>query len=263
MRIFSLLAPMALSLVLSGCAVVRQGEVGVKRTFGKLAEEPRDAGLVIYNPLASKVLKVPTRTTNLEVALNLPSEEGLNVRSEISILYSIRPDMAPTILETVGQDYETVLILSTFRSAAADVCARFTAKDMYTAGRAQIEAEIRETMMAIVGERGFEIESVLLKSIDLPVGLAQAVENKMEAEQEAQQMMYVLERERLEADRRRIEAQGIADAQQIVSQNLTQDLLSWKGIEAFRALAESDNAKVIITNGDSPMLVNLADAEIP
>lgn len=260
MRTLLFAATLSLSFLLSGCAVVRQGEVGVKRTFGKLAEEPRESGLVIYNPLASRVLKVPTRTVNLEVALNLPSEEGLNVRSEISILYSIDPAMAPKILETVGLDYESVFILSTFRSAAADVCARFTAKDMYTAGRAQIEVEIRDTMMAIVGERGFEIESVLLKSIELPQGLARAVESKMEAEQEAQQMMFVLERERLEAERKRIEAQGIADAQNIVSQNITPDLLSWQGIEAFRALAQSDNAKVIITDGRAPMLVDVADA---
>jgi prohibitin 1 len=257
-------APLALALLsATGCAVVRQGEVGVKRTLGKLAEEHSDAGVVFYNPLVSRVLKVPTRTVNLEVALNLPSEEGLNVRSEISILYSIQPDMAPLILEDIGPDYETVVILSTFRSAAADVCARFTAKDMYTAGRSAIEVAIRDTMMGIVGPRGFEIEAVLLKSIELPSGLARAVEDKLEAEQAAQQMKFVLERERLEAERKRIEAQGIADAQGIVSQNLSRDLLSWQSIEAFRSLAESENAKIIITDGDSPMLVNLADAEIP
>ena len=123
---------------LSSCAVVRQGEVGVKRKFGRLNQQVIEGGLVSYNPLTTTVLKVPVRTVNQEVRLNLPSKEGLTIESEISILYSIEKNKVPFILQDVGLSYPSVLIMNVFRSAAADVSAQYMAKDMHSVMRAQI-----------------------------------------------------------------------------------------------------------------------------
>lgn len=244
------------ALLMTSCAVIRQGEIGVKRKFGKISETPRYPGVVGYNPFTSSVLRIPIRTVNLEIRSNLPSKEGLTIGSDISILYSIMPAKAPDILGTIGRNYEDVMIKSVFRSASADVCARFFAKDMHTAQRATIEKEIQTRMHELLSERGFIIEAVLLKTIVLPAGLARAVEEKLEAEQEAQRMEFVLQRERMEAQRRLVEAEGIRDAQQVLTEGLTPMLIQWQSIEAFKRLSTSPNAKVIITDGKTPYLIS-------
>lgn len=149
-------------MMMSSCTVVRQGEIGVKRKMGKLNSSVEEPGAVVYNPITTKVIKLPIRTQNLEIASNLPSREGLNVQSIISILYKVDPNMAPMILETIGTDYEQAIISGIFRSAAADVCSRFYAKDMHTAQRSVIEKEIQKRMRDLLNDRGFEIEAVLL-----------------------------------------------------------------------------------------------------
>jgi len=244
------------AVMISSCTVVRQGEIGVKRKLGKLNEKVEEPGSVVYNPFTTRVIKLPIRTQNLEIASNLPSKEGLNVQSIISILYKVEPEMAPTILETIGTDYEEAIINGIFRSAAADVCSRFYAKDMHTAKRAVIEDEIQERMMDLLGDRGFEIEAVLLKTIQLPQGLARAVEEKLEAEQDAQRMEFLLQREQLEAKRKMVEAEGIRDAQKIISEGINPMVIQWQSIDAFKKLAESPGSKVIITDGKTPMLIN-------
>lgn len=246
----------AAAILLSSCTVVRQGEVGVKRKLGKLDDKVHTSGSVGYNPFTSVVIKVPVRTMNMEISSNLPSKEGLNVGAIISILYKIKPDHAPEIVEKIGLNYESVVINSVFRSAAADVCSKFFAKDMHTAQRSMIEKEITDRMSSILSERGFDIEAVLLKTIKLPDGLARAVEEKLEAEQDAQRMRFLLEREKLEAQRKLVEAKGISDAQKIIAEGLTPSILKWKSIEAFKELSKSSNSKVIITDGKSPMLIN-------
>lgn len=253
----ALIASALLASLLPGCAIIRPGDVGLKRRLGALDHDWHDPGAVLFNPLTTRVIRVPIRTVNLHVALSLPSAEGLNVESEISILYRLKADDTGRILEEVGADYEQSLILPTFRSAAADVSSRFLAKDMHTASRAAIEEAIRNRMMEIVGSRGFHIEAVLMKSIQLPTGLARAVESKLEAEQEAQRMQFVLQQEELEAKRKQIEAEGVRSAQEIVSSSLDENLLKWNSIEAFRHLATSPNTKVVVTQGGTPLLVDL------
>lgn len=250
---------LALLFILSSCAVVRQGEVGIKRKMGKLDNKVYNAGAVGFNPFTSTVIKVPVRTMNMEISSNLPSKEGLNVGAIISILYRIKADQAPSIVENIGLNYEEVVINSVFRSASADVCSKFFAKDMHTAQRSVIEKEITDRMSSVLSERGFEIEAVLLKTIQLPQGLARAVEQKLEAEQDAQRMQFLLDREKLEAQRKLVEAQGISDAQKVISQGLSPEILKWQSIEAFKELSKSPNSKVIITDGKSPMLIDGVD----
>ena len=152
--------------------------------------------------------------------------------------------------------YERTLILSTFRSASADVCAKFYAKDMHSGKRAQIESEIKNQMVDVLDGRGFVIEAILLKSIKLPTGLYSAIEGKLEAEQQAQQMEFVLQRETKEAERKRIEAEGIRDAQNIIKEGITDANIEWRSLEVLRELSSSPNAKIIITDGKTPVLIN-------
>lgn len=246
---------LGLCIMLGSCAVVRQGEVGVKRKMGKLQPEILGPGAIGFNPFLSTIIKLPVRTVNIEITSNLPSKEGLNVNSEISILYRLDPIKAPSILENIGINYEDVVIKSVFRSASADVCSRFFAKDMHTSKRAQIEMEIQQRMIELLANRGFEIEAVLLKTIQLPMGLARAVEEKLEAEQDAQRMEFLLQRERLEAQRRMVEAEGIRDAQKILQEGISPEIIKWQSIEAFKQLSNSNNSKIIITNGEAPFLI--------
>jgi regulator of protease activity HflC (stomatin/prohibitin superfamily) len=245
-----------ISVIISSCGVINPGEVGVKQKLGKLKGEVRTQGLVLLNPLFTELVKIPTRTVNKEVRLNLPSKEGLNVAAEISILYHVKQESVIDIINDVGIDYERTLILSTFRSASADVCAKFFAKDMHSGKRSEIELEIKNQMKEILQGRGFIIESILLKSIKLPLGLYSAIESKLEAEQQAQQMEFVLQRETKEAQRKRIEAEGIKDAQNIIKEGITKANIEWKSLEVLRELSSSPNAKIIITDGKTPVLIN-------
>jgi len=265
------------SILVASCTTIRQGEVGVKRKFGKLDNNVKFSGLHSYNPFTTIIIKVPTRIINLPLAVeNTPSKEGLNISAEMAVLYRILPESAPKVLNTIGEKYEDVVIVSIFRSAAADVCARFFAKDMYTGQREVIEKEIAAEMHAILEPRGIIIESVLLKTIKLPAGLENSIEQKLEAEQETQRtqfvlqkkrleseqevqrMEYVLQKEHKEAERKIIEAKGIADAQKLISEGfngITKQYIELKSIEAFKDLSVSPNTKIIITDGKTPLMV--------
>lgn len=239
----------------TSCVTIRQGNVGVKRTVGKINPNIIEPGAKLFNPFATTVIKVPIRTENIEVKLELPSKEGLNVMADISILYHIEKSKATSIIGEIGMDYEGTVILPVFRASAADVTAKYMAKDMHTGNRYDIESAIKEQMMKIIGDRGFVIESVLMKSIQLPKGLYQAIEEKLEAEQDAQRMEFILQKEKQEAQRRKIEAEGIRDANKIISEGLTPQIIQYKTIEAYRELSKSPNAKMIIGSGAQPILI--------
>jgi regulator of protease activity HflC (stomatin/prohibitin superfamily) len=153
--------------------------------------------------------------------------------------------------------------LTTFRSAAANVASKHNAKDMHSGERAIIESEITEQMNVSLRPRGFEIETVLLKSIVLPSTLARAIEMKLAAEQDAQRMQFVLQREQQEAERKVTEAKGIRDSQRIVNEGLTPLLIKYQSLETFRALAASPNAKVIVTDGETPLLLGDDEQDAP
>jgi regulator of protease activity HflC (stomatin/prohibitin superfamily) len=245
-----------LAILITNSRTIRQGDVGVKRTLGKIDSKPLQPGPRAFNPFVSTIILVPVRTVNLEVNLALPSKEGLNVDAEISILYHVEPNMATQVISDIGKDYQESVILPVFRAAAADVTANYMAKDMHTGNRAEIEEEVRKKMMSLLEERGFVIEAVLMKSIKLPEGLYRAIEEKLEAEQQAQRMEFVIQQEKQEAERRTIEAAGIRDANKIISEGLTPQIIQYKAIEAYRELAKSPNAKVIIGSGSEAMIIN-------
>lgn len=275
------------SLFFSSCVVIRPGEVGVKQRLGKISNEALSEGPRGYNPFTTSIITLPTRTVNLEIKSNLPSKEGLTITSVMSILYRIRPSSAPTLLRDVGRAYESEIILPVFRSAAADVSSRFLAKDMHSGERAVIEAQIRDRMAEILEPKGLIVDNVLMKSIVLPAGLSRSIEEVLQAEQDAQRMEFIKQREQLDAERRIIQAQGERDAAVIqadaerqrveiqaagdaaairlqaeaqaeananLQQSLTDEVLRNRAIQAFLDMARSQNTKIIITNGESPFL---------
>ncbi|GAA0871730.1 prohibitin family protein [Gangjinia marincola] len=256
MKQFALISSVVLiSFTLLNCAVIRPGEAGVKQHLGQLQDDVKTEGTLVYNPFTSKVVKESIKINNLELSLNLPSKEGLSVDSQISILYRLKQDMIPSILRNIGQGYPEV-ITSVFRSAASDVCAQFFAKDMHSGMRANIEESIKSKMDETLAKQGILIEGVLMKSISLPRGLSTSIEQKLQAEQDAMRMEFVLQQEKLEAERKIISATGTRDAQKILAQGLTDQIIKIRSIEAFNKLSESSNAKIIITDGKTPLLIN-------
>jgi regulator of protease activity HflC (stomatin/prohibitin superfamily) len=276
----------SLALVTS-CTVVRPTQVGVKSTFGKIKGKIRQPGAVLYNPFVSRIIKVNVRTMNLPIKENLPSKEGLTILSESSILYHIRSEDVPKIIQETGLNYEENLILPVFRSAASDVCSRYYAKDMHSAKRNEIEKEIQKRLAEVCEEKGFVIEAVLLKSISLPAGLTKSIETKLEAEQEALRMEFVLDRQKKEVERQIIEAEGAKKtnviqaeakaqtmriesegraqsieieakankaANELLNNSITPNLLKLKQIEAFVKLSTSSNTKTIVTDGKGSLL---------
>lgn len=195
-------------LFLNSCAIVEQDQVAVKRRFGNVNDQVKEPGLVFYNPLTTDIVKVFIRTKNLAINENLPSKEGLTIRSESSLLYSIKASDLPKILRFTGIYYERDLILPVFRSAAADVCSQYDAKDMHSSKRGEIEIEIKKRMTEILGDKGFVIESVLLKTITLPARISTSIERKLEAEQEALRMAFVTEQQKREMERQIILEEG-------------------------------------------------------
>jgi len=253
--IVKMLLVVLISFGCNHCATIQPGERGVKKTFGKLDTEVLTPGLSWYNPFFTSIVRVPVRTINREVNLSLPSKEGTTIQAQISILYKVKAESVISILEKIGGNYEQTLILTSFRSAAADITSKHLAKDMHSSQRTNIGKEITALMNKALAQRGFKVESVLLKSISLPRRLTQSIEEKLQAEQEAQRMTFILQREKMEAKRRLVEAHGIRKSQKVISEGLTTKILKWQAIEAFKELAKSNNAKIIITDGKAPLFI--------
>lgn len=225
--------------------VVQAGTVGVVDFLGNVSDNTLKSGVNFVNPMAN-VVKFSIKTQEMKETMTVPSKEGLTVSLEISLLFSLDPDNASKIYKTVGENYEEIILVPQFRSVVRGVTAKYDAKALYTASREQLAHEIKTELEKLVGPRGILIESAPMRQIILPAGLTAAIEEKLKSEQESQRMQFVLKREEQEADRKRIEAQGISDFQNIVARGISEQLLQWKGIEATEKLANSPNSKIVI-----------------
>ncbi len=243
------------SLAFTSCAIVRPGEIGVKQNLGKLSDKIHTPGPVWFNPFTTKVIKTNIQINDIELSLSLPSKEGLSVTAQISILYRIEQNSVPKVISSIGLGYENI-ISNVFRSASADVCSKYFAKDMHSGMRAEIENAIKIKMEETLSDQGILIEAVLMKSIQLPAGLASSIEQKLQAEQDAMRMVFILQQEKLNAERKTIEATGTRDAQKILSEGLTDQIIKIRSIEAFIELSKSTNSKIIITDGKLPYLID-------
>ena len=232
-------------MLLSSVTIIRAGHVGVVDFFGRVSDTTLKAGIQLVNPLA-RVVQMSIQTQEIKETMDVPSKEGMTMGIEVSVLFHLDPDKAADVYRSVGVEYVGVILEPQFRSITRGVTASYEAKALYTSEREQVERLISEDLKKMVGARGVVIESTPMRRLTLPAKITAAIEDKLSADQESQRMTFVLAKEKQEADRKRIEAQGIADFQRIVTDGISDRLLQWKGIEATQDLAKSTNSKVVI-----------------
>jgi prohibitin 1 len=237
------------------------GYVGVVDFFGVVSDQTLRAGINPVNPMAT-VIKYSIQTQEHKETMQVLSREGLTIGLEVSALYRLNPDSAARMYKTVsGGDYETIILIPQFRSICRAVTASFQASALYSTERERLGSSIQEELARTVAPRGVTIENTPIRNVALPTQLTEAIEQKQRADQESQRMEFILTKEKQEADRKRIEAKGIADFQAIVAAGISDQLLRWKGIEATEKLAASPNTKVIIVGAGKDGLPIILDTK--
>jgi prohibitin 1 len=232
-------------LFFSAVTRVGTGHVGVLTLFGKVTDETLGEGIHFINPLKTNN-EMSIQTQTIKESASVPSSEGLMMSLDTSLIYHLNPDRAADVFQHIGADYENVVVEPTLRSAIREATASHTANALYTGEREMVAKQITDQITAELNKRGISLENVLLRDIQLPATLKAAIEAKQQAEQESLAMNFRLQKETQEAQRKRIEAAGVRDFQQIVAQGITPSLLEWKGIEATENLAKSANTKVVV-----------------
>jgi prohibitin 1 len=238
-RIGSLfLAIVILILVYASVAYVPAGHVGVLTLFGRVTGDVLQEGTHFVNPFKiNNTMSI--RTQELKETASVPSDEGLVMTLDTSLLFRLSPEKAAEVFRTIGPNYVQVVVEPNLRSTIRAVTSQHSANALYTGAREEVAQQINKELVQQLGARGVEVQSVLLRDIQLPQMLKGSIEAKQQAEQDSLRMAFILQKEKQEADRKRIEAQGIRDFQTTVAQGISQQLLEWKGIEATERLSAS------------------------
>jgi len=245
-KFLRVLAVVFLVLLLFASVVsVPTGHVGVLTLFGKVTGETLGEGIHLINPLKS-VQRLSIQTQSVKESASVPSNEGLILALDTSLLFHLDRSKAAEVYQRVGANYAEKIVEPTLRAAIRAATSAHTANALYTNARELVQQQIQEELTAQLAPRGVIIENVLLRDVQLPAMLKTSIEAKQQAEQDALRMNFILQKEKQEAERKRIEAQGIADFQKIVAQGISTQLLEWKGIEATEKLATSSNSKVVV-----------------
>jgi prohibitin 1 len=232
-------------LLFNSITRVGTGHVGVLTLFGRVTGETLGEGIHIINPLKTNN-ELSIQTQSIKESASVPSSEGLMMSLDTSLIYHLNPERAAEVFQKIGVDYETRVVEPTLRSAIREATASHSANALYTGEREMVAKQVFEQLTSQLNQRGLTVENVLLRDIQLPATLKVSIEAKQQAEQEALAMNFRLQKETQEAQRKRIEAQGIRDLQQIVAQGISPQLLEWKGIEATENLAKSVNTKIVV-----------------
>lgn len=235
----------ALILLFASITSVPTGHVGVLTLFGRVTGEVLGEGMHLINPLKS-VQKLSIQTQSVKESANTPSNEGLMLALDTSLLFHLDRKRADQVFQSVGENYADKIVEPTLRAAIRASTSAHSANALYTNARELVQQQIQDELTVQLAARGVIVEAVLLRDVQLPVMLKSSIEAKQQAEQDALRMNFILQKEKQEAERKRIEAQGIADFQKIVAQGISPQLLEWKGIEATEKLAASTNAKLVI-----------------
>lgn len=256
--------------VLISCIIqVDAGQVGVKKLFGRVQPDVLGSGLHFINPLVD-VIKLDVKTQNYTMsgiqdeghksgddAIRVLTSDGLEVTIDLSVLYRVVPTDAPKLLTETGDDYEDKIVRPITRTRIRDNAVYYEAVALYSTKRDEFQQRIFKTIEDDFKRRGLLLENLLVRNITLPQSVKSAIELKINAEQEAQKMQFVLQKEKQEAERKRVEAQGIADYQRIISESLTDRQLQYESIKAQLEIAKSPNAKVIIMGkGNNPVILD-------
>ncbi|MBF2007300.1 MAG: prohibitin family protein [Chlorogloeopsis fritschii C42_A2020_084] len=232
--------------------IVPPGNVGVINLFGRVSDNTLSPGVHFVTPFAN-VLNFPTRLKDIKENVNATSQEGLSLNMDVSLQYKLAPQKAATVYKNIGVD-EKELVISRFRSTVRAITANYPAVAVYSTKRQEVAQQLDQQLTQQLLPLGFVVEEALLRDIKMPDTLQAAIQERLKAEQESQRMKFVLEKERQEAERKRIEARGIADSQKIISSGLTNSVLQLRTIEATEKLAQSSNSKVIVLGGEKGTL---------
>src|SRR5438067_2263658 len=239
------IAILMLIFVFSSFTTIKTGHVGVLTLYGEVTGQVLDAGFHFINPLKS-VHEISIQTSEVKEQANVPSSEGLVMGLDTSLIFHLDEAHAAAIIKDVTPPYEDTLVEPNLRSAIRSVTANHTANALYSSAREQVADQIKAELEGQLGPRGIVVEKVLLRDIQLPLALKQSIEAKQQAEQESLAMSFRLQKEKQEADRKRIEAEGIRDLSRTVASGISPELLTWKGIEATEKLSDSPNSKIVI-----------------
>jgi regulator of protease activity HflC (stomatin/prohibitin superfamily) len=237
------------------------GQIGVKSMFGKVQDEVITSGLNFVNPLVT-VNTIDVRTQNYTMsgvhtegevagddAIRVLTADGLEVVIDLTVLYRVQSTEAPKIVREIGYDFKNVIVRPITRTKIRDNAVYYTAVDLYSVKRDEFQSRIFKTIEENLKIRGLVLEQLLVRNIVLPATVKASIEDKIKAEQDAQKMQFVLQKEKQEAERKRVEAQGIADYQKIISSGLGDKQLQYEQIQVMKGLITSPNAKVIIMGG--------------
>ena len=256
--------------VLTACVIqIEAGQVGVQKLFGKVQTEVLNSGLHFINPLVD-VVKLDIKTQNYTMsgvqdeghkagddAIRVLSADGLEVTIDLSVLYRVIPNETPKLLSETGENYEDKIVRPITRTRIRDNAVYYDAVALFSGKRDEFQQRIFKTIEGDFSKRGLLLENLLVRNITLPQSVKATIEQKINAEQDAQKMQFVLQKEKQEAERKRVEAQGIADYQRIISESLTDKQLQYESIKAQLEIAKSPNAKVIIMGkGSNPVILD-------
>jgi len=258
-----------IGLLSASIVQIDAGHVGIKKLFGQVQPDVLYSGLHFINPFLD-VIEVDTRTQNYTMsgvhdegakagddAIRVLSADGLEVTIDLTVLYRVVPVDAPRLFKETGLDYSDKIVRPISRTKIRDNAVYYDAVSLYSTKRDEFQTRIYQSIEQEFKARGLLLENLLVRNITLPTSVKNAIEAKINAEQDAQKMQFVLQKERQEADRKRVEAQGIADYQRIINESLTDKQLTYEQIKVMRDLAASPNAKMIIMGkGNSPIILD-------
>ncbi len=258
---------------LTSCIVqIDAGQVGIQKLFGKVQNRILQSGLNFVNPLVD-VIKMDIKTKNYTMsgvhdegekagddAIRVLTADGLEVTIDLSVLYRVVPSEAPRLLAQTGEDFEDKIVRPLTRTRIRDNAVYYDAVALYSTKRDEFQQRIFKNIEEDFKKRGLLLENLLVRNITLPASVKATIEQKINAEQDAQKMQFVLQKEKQEAERKRVEAQGISDYQRIISESLTDRQLQYESIKAQLELSKSQNAKIIIMGkGNTPVILNPGD----
>jgi regulator of protease activity HflC (stomatin/prohibitin superfamily) len=255
------IAILGLALLSSTFKIIEPGKVGVQTLFGKVEDQVLESGLHVINPFVD-VTTYSVQTENYTMsakssegpvegddAIRVLSSDGLEVTIDLSVLYKVIPSKAPFIMQNIGNDYVDKIVRPVTRTAIRDNAVSYAAVDLYSTKRQEFQFKINKTITDNFAKNGLEVQQILVRNITLPATVRASIESKIQAEQESQKMEFVLAKARQEADVKRVEAQGIADYQKILSTGLSDKQLQYESIRAQKEIALSPNTKIIIMGG--------------
>jgi regulator of protease activity HflC (stomatin/prohibitin superfamily) len=259
----------ALGIMNSCVKQIDAGEIGVKILFGSIQKDVMLSGLHFINPLLDvKNLDVKTQNYTMsgvhdegdkagDDAIKVLTSDGLEVTIDLTVLFRVVSIDAPRLLGETGADYRDKIVRPITRTKIRDNAVYYQAVDLFGSKRDEFQQRIYKTIEDDFKKRGLMLEQLLVRNITLPNSVKASIESKINAEQDAKKMEFVLQKEKQEAERKRVEAQGIADYQKIINTGLTDQQLQYEQIKAMQALALSPNAKVIVMGkGNAPLIID-------